>query len=240
MTNNQIIIKPLVIVRMLAIVAIILSVISFSTRFIVYFTGYNNLKGFIPLFYVGNERNIPTAFSVLLLQIAAILLLVITMLKWKKPNSLYLSWAFLCVGFYYLSIDEGWQIHELTLGHKHTANGMLWGYQFSGFLYRYWIIPYILALPFLLFIFWKLLMSLEKRTRRLFILSAVIYLSGVIGMESIGGYIKSIHGIDNWWYYLEVAVEEGLEMAGIIVFIYALSDYLNKNYKEINIVINKV
>ncbi len=82
-------------------------------------------------------------------------------------------------------------------------------------------------------------MSLDKKTRNLFLFSAVIYLSGVIGMESIGGFIKSIHGIDNWWYYLEVAVEEGLEMTGIIVFIYALLNYLNITYKEISLVIDK-
>jgi hypothetical protein len=238
MTNNQILIKPFVVVRTLAIVAVILSVISFSTRFIVYFTGYTSVKGLIPLFYVGDERNFPTAFSMFLLLFAAILLLLITLLKWKQTNSFYKQWAFLCIGFFFLSIDEGWMIHEYTLGHRNSP-GILWGYEFSGFFHRYWIIPYILALPFLFYFFWKLLMSLEKRTRNLFVISAVIYLSGTIGMESVGGYIKSIHGIDNWWYYLEVAVEEGLEMAGIILFIYALLDYLNRNHKEIRLMIDK-
>lgn len=237
MTNNQILIKPSVIVRLLTLVALALHVISFSTRFIVHYTGQTNKL--ITLFYVGYEKNIPTAFSVFILFFAAALLFLITILKWKQSNSFYLSWAFLCVGFFYLSIDEGWQLHELTLGHFYSPNGLLWGYQFSGFLYRYWIIPYLLAMPFLLYIFWKLLMSLEKKTRNLFIISAVMYLSGVIGMESVGGYIKSNYGIDNWWYYLEVAVEEGLEMAGIIVFIYSLFDYLLKNYNEIRLLINK-
>ena len=82
-------------------------------------------------------------------------------------------------------------------------------------------------------------MHLDHRTRNFFLISAVIFVGGAVGIESIGGYIKDTIGIDNWWYYLEVAFEESSEMAGVITFIYALLDYMQRNYQEIQFSIVK-
>ena len=46
-------------------------------------------------------------------------------------------------------------------------------------------------------------------------------------MESVGGWYFSLHGeMEDLSYSLLVAAEEFLEMSGIILFIYALLDYL--------------
>ena len=234
MSNNNLTIQQVAVTRFLAVIAIIIHLISFGTRFLVYFTDYKSVFGlnyFIHKMYVGNEQNIPTMFSIFLLMFASALLLLITTLKWKKPKSYYLSWMLLCLGFFYLAMDEAMSLHETVLNHQ---DGVLLGHQFSGFLYHAWIIPFVLMIPFLIVIFSKFLINLDKKTRILFIVSGAIFVGGAIGVESIGGYIKENIGVDNWWYYIEEAVEEALEMAGVIIFIYALLGYLAENYKSIN------
>lgn len=115
MQNHQLIIKISAITRLLGFVAIVLQLISFSTRFIVYFTDYVQIRGLgflINMFYVGAERNIPTAFSAFILIVASALLFVITALKWKKPKSFYLIWLILSFGFFYLAMDEAMILHD--------------------------------------------------------------------------------------------------------------------------------
>lgn len=227
------------VIRLLATAAIAIQVISFCTRFIVFFTDYKSVTGLnftLNMFYVGAERNIPTAFSSMILIIASVLLFVITILKWKKPKSFYWIWFILSFGFFYLAMDEAMILHETILGQR---EGVILGRQFSGFLRHAWIIPFLFTIPFLILLFYKFLMHLDNRTRNLFLVSAALFVGGAIGIESIGGYIKDTIGVDNWWYYIEVATEESFEMAGVITFIYSLLDYLNRNYQEITFQIKK-
>lgn len=226
----------------LALAAIVLQVISFSTRFLVYFTDYKSIKIFgylidmfyVNMFYVGFERNIPTGFSSMILIIASVLLFTITVLKWRRPKSFYQIWLILSFGFFYLAMDEAMVLHETILGQK---EGIILGHQFSGFLRHAWIVPFLFTIPFLILLFFKFLRHLDHRTRNLFLISAVLFVGGAVGIESIGGYIKDTIGIDNWWYYLEVAAEESCEMAGVITFIYALLDYMYRNFQEIKFLI---
>jgi hypothetical protein len=244
MTEISIKIKVPAYIRTLAIAALILQIISFSTRFIVYFTDYKSIKKlgylidmlYVNMFYVGFERNVPTAFSAMILIIASVLLFTITALKWRKPKSFYLIWLLLSFGFFYLAMDEAMILHETILGQK---EGIILGRQFSGFLRHAWIIPFLFTIPFLILLFFKFLMHLDHRTRNFFLVSALLFVGGAVGIESIGGYIKDTIGVDNWWYYLEVAVEESFEMAGVITFIYALLDYMHRNFQEIKFLIVK-
>ena len=183
----------------------------------------------IPLFYVDREKNIPTAFSVLLLQFAAILLLIISVLNWRQSRSSIRYWGALCLGFFFMAADEGWSYHEQI----DQPGNFFDAKNFHGLLHFAWIIPFLIILPILLFYFWKFLMGLSFKTRKYFLLAAIIYIGGAIGFESIGGYLVDTIGRNNWWYYLVVTSEEGLEMFGVIVFIYALLDYLQINYKEV-------
>lgn len=235
MTNNQIVINPYCIARFLGVMMILLLITSLGTNFVTYFTGHDYFYGLIPLFYVDSERNIPTGYSVLLLQFAAILLLILLLLKWKQPHSSSIYWVVLCLGFFYLAADEAWSFHEKI----DEPGGILGNHQFHGLLNFAWIIPFIFLLPLLLLFFWKFLLSLSIKTRRLFLLGGILYVGGAIGVESIGGYLVDTIGRNNWWYYLEVTTEEGLEMTGNIVFIYALIDYLYDNYTEVSFMINK-
>jgi hypothetical protein len=63
----------------------------------------------------------------------------------------------------------------------------------------------------------------------LFIAAGSLYLAGALGIESVGGWYFSRNGeTEDLRYSLLVAAEEFAEMSGIILFIYALLDYLRQ------------
>ncbi len=64
-------------------------------------------------------------------------------------------------------------------------------------------------------------------------IAAILYIGGAIGFEMIQGRYSELHGEDNLMYNMIAAVEESLEFAGVIVFIYALLKYIADNYKEV-------
>jgi hypothetical protein len=67
---------------------------------------------------------------------------------------------------------------------------------------------------------------LPARTRRLFLAAGAIFVAGAIGVEAVSGMQASLHGEQNLTYHLVITVEELLEMTGIVIFIYALLDYI--------------
>jgi hypothetical protein len=94
-------------------------------------------------------------------------------------------------------------------------------------MYFAWVIPYALAVLVIGVLYLRFVWSLAARTRALFICAGSVYLAGALGFESVGGWYFSLHGeIEDLTYSLLVAAEEFLEMSGIILFIYALLDYL--------------
>jgi len=66
------------------------------------------------------------------------------------------------------------------------------------------------------------LRRLPRPTAGLFILAGAIYVGGAVGMEIIGEPLDS----DTLTYNLLTAVEEGMEMCGVIVFMHALLRYM--------------
>ncbi|MFZ2052894.1 MAG: hypothetical protein WAU81_01735 [Candidatus Aminicenantales bacterium] len=68
--------------------------------------------------------------------------------------------------------------------------------------------------------------------------AAVFYTAGAIGAEMIGGYYAGLHGSRNLDYRMIATVEEGLEMAGVIVFIYALLKYIGSHLGDIEVRFN--
>ena len=51
----------------------------------------------------------------------------------------------------------------------------------------------------------------------------------------LGGRQAELHGLENLTYQLFAHLEESLEMAGVILFIYALLRYLAEQYPEIRL-----
>ncbi|MFP8877143.1 MAG: hypothetical protein VCB99_09590 [Myxococcota bacterium] len=64
--------------------------------------------------------------------------------------------------------------------------------------------------------------ALPSKIRFLFILAALIYVGGAVGVERATDWYDVHDLLDTLAYNLWTAVEETMEMAGVIVFIYAL------------------
>lgn len=229
MTSNQIILKPLAIQRILKNAALFLILASTLGQFIRIFTGHERVYGFIPLFYVDQEVNFPSFFSMFILLSASTLLTIIYVLE-KKRFSTYVSyWGTLALGFLLMSIDEIISLHErLTWPIR-----KLFGAHHAGVFYNAWVIPGISIVILAGVFFYKFLLHLPVNTRRTFLVSASIYLSGVIGMEMIGSIYAEMHGASDLTYLACVTIEESLEMFGVIIFIDGLLEYIADNFTDV-------
>ncbi len=186
-----------------------------------YLPDYPSRELFKDLFNLDHETNIPSLYSAASLLFCSILLASISKAKKLAGNNNYRSWAGLSIVFVYLSFDEFISIHERLILPLRNA------YNTRGLFYYPWVIAGgIFVLVFLL-LFGRFIITLPKKTKRLFLIAGTIYIAGAIGTEMVGGYYADYYTVDDMIYVLITTLEEVLEMLGIIVFIYALLSYIS-------------
>jgi len=226
---NQIRLNPSAVARALGAVAFLLVLASIGGQLTKYLLGHDRVYGLVSLFYVDAEQNIPTLFSVLLLFCAALLLTVITVLKKKQKDPDVSRWAILAFGFLLMAVDEALSIHEklVTPVRELLGDGPL------GIFYFAWVIPGIAVVLVLTLFLLRFLLRLPAKTRFTFIVAGTLFIGGALGLELVGGRYAELHGQENMTYSMIVTVEESLEMAGVIVFIYALVKYIADHYEEV-------
>jgi hypothetical protein len=235
MSSNQISLKPSYIIRVLGIMAFLLVLASTVLQVITRLTGHPYVFGLVRLFNLDAEQNIPSFFSTFLLLFADLFLWIITISKRKQRAPYASHWTLLAVGFFLMAADEASSVHELFARPIRT----LLGNGNHGILYFAWIIPGILLVFVLALILLKFWLHLPSKTRYSFLIAAFIYIGGAIGFEMIGGSVfESSRG--STLYSVISTVEESLEMAGVIVFIWALLAYITENFKEIQFIIEPV
>jgi hypothetical protein len=174
----------------------------------------------VRLAWVDSEANIPTWYSATLLLICSLLLAAIATVHRHDGLGFAGHWLILSLVFLYLSLDEAAQLHELSIPPIRSAFGA------TGLLYYGWIVPAGICLALLVLSYRRFLRSLPTRTRHLFLLAGAIFVGGAIGIEAVSGLHASVHGEENLIYHLIITVEELLEMSGVVLFIYALMDYM--------------
>ena len=229
MVSNQISMNPFSIARVLGAVAFLLVLASLIGQLMTYVSGQADVNGLAWFFYVDGEYNIPSSFSALLLLFAALLLAVITLLEREQSNSMVLHWMVLSLGFFYMATDEVLSFHEKAI----MPVRKLLGNAHYGVFYYAWVIPGIVVVFILGLFFLRFLSRLPVRTRFAFLTAGILYVGGAIGVELIGGRFDELHGKLNLTYSMIVTAEESLEMAGVIIFIWALLRYIADNYKEV-------
>ena len=170
-------------------------------------------------FLFNAERNVPTAYSALALLTCAILIAFIGLLH-KRAGEPALLWYFLAFVFLFLAVDEYESIHE-KLG-EYVGDAL----DPSGVFYFAWVIPYGIAVAAFVALYFRFLLRLPRRTMVLFVVSGLIFVTGAIGFEMLGGLIADEPGHNGVWYGAVSTIEETMEMLGIALFIYALLDYI--------------
>ena len=219
------------IVRFLSIIGLCLLFASTIGQLYQHFINQDRYRRLIRLLYVDAEKNIPTAYSFLILIICSILLAIIAFLHEKNRTRYRKHWKGLSILFFILAMDEFCSIHELA---THVTRNSL---KTSGFFYFAWVIPGIAFLSIFILAYLRFIFSLPSNTRIGFIFSGSIFIFGAMGMELIGGYFFELYGSDNISYIMIATFEEMLEFFGIIVFIYSLLEYLKTHLQFCKILI---
>ncbi|AFZ34096.1 hypothetical protein Sta7437_0489 [Stanieria cyanosphaera PCC 7437] len=182
-----------------------------------------NTKFTAKYFVFDSEHNFPTFYSALTLGFASYLLSIIAKFEKFLKSKFAKFWRALSFIFLYLAIDEAVTIHE------HSIEPLRNALSASGFFFFTWIIPAFILLIVLFLIFKDFIYNLPTKTRNLFLLAGTVYVSGALGLESIGGYIGDVISFNTRAYWLVLIAKELLEMLGVVIFIYSLLSYI-KNH----------
>lgn len=185
------------------------------------------LLGFVGMFRLQSEHNAPAYFSGFLLATAGVLLLLIARHSRLESSRKALPWFALGVMFFYLAIDEVITIHEHfgALGSSMSI--------FDGLMYKWVVVGALLVLAVvgLFFRFW---LNLPPKTRLWFALAAVVFVGGAIGFETISG-LYAKHNAEDFVFSLLIVLEEGMEMAGVALFITALVRYIQPRFNPLGL-----
>jgi hypothetical protein len=232
-TNTHVSLNPALITRLLSAAAFALILTSIAVQSAHDLTGYSSvfLHKAVKFLSVDLELNVPTFFSMLLMLFTASLLALIAFFKRKQKASGVLYWAILSAGFFFMGFDEIVSIHERLIEPMRAVLGE----KNLGVFYFAWVVPGILLVLFLALFFLKFWWNLPAKTRIVFLIASVLYIGGAIGVELVGGSHAEIYGKKNLPYILIAAFEESLEMAGVIVFVRGLLEYIAVSYKEVKV-----
>jgi hypothetical protein len=217
-------VDPKKVAYVLGAIAALLVLAHFGSLVIRHALGHDYAYGLVPLFTLDEEQNAPTLFNSCLFLIASLLFLVVWQAARvrREPRTV---WLLLSALFVFLALDETASLHERLIAPVRSALDL------SGYLYFAWVIPYAVALVLLSFfvipVFWRL----GKRFRFWFGLSAATYLAGAVGVEMITAKrYEILEQQKDLPFRLMTAVEESLEMLGLILLIYTLILLLESQY----------
>jgi hypothetical protein len=215
---------PSSITKLLAAIIFLLLLANLAS---VYYENYagvesNFLTSLSRSFDFNEEHNVPTFFSsVILLMATGLLFLIYALRKHDKVDGR--KWQLLGFVMLFMAIDETVQIHEFLADvvRPRLPTDM------RGLLYWAWVVPYgLLALAVAAY-FIGFVLRLPALTRNLFLLSGFMFVSGAIGLELFEGYFYKLYGLNHIYNKALYCAEELLEMSAVVVFIYALLDYLS-------------
>jgi len=222
--------KVKVILIYLVVVLVLLNLIGL---FLHYILGLDFVHGFVIMFNLDKENNIPTYFSSLLLLIASSNLYAISKAM-KKHDDIYTNhWLYLSIVFLFLSIDETASFHELLILPLRSVFNIS-----SGIFYFSWVIVGFAVVIILATIYFPFFLKLPKSIKVSFAFAAGLYIGGALGLELLGGFYSSNYGENNLIYSLITTIEETLEMIGIVIFINSLIKFLVLNKLNILLDIN--
>ena len=181
---------------------------------LVFMYGYHrdNVLGLTALFDVDGERNVPSFFSFTIIMFAVGLLAFIAahQPRGAKPHRAY--WAGLALVFTYLALDEGFELHERVARYAGT-----WVHARDLSVYL-WLVPYAIGCLAFLIIYARFLKQLPREDKLNILLAGIVYVAGAAGAEMIGAlYVHAFHTEHAIGYDIESAIEESLEMTGMIL-----------------------
>ncbi len=209
---------PATITKALALAAGLLIAANVAVQVLRYHLGYMEGFVFIRKFDLNGEDNFPAYFSGLMLLLAAALLGLIA--KASTGRRYRRHWLALAGIFAYLCADELLRVHEFVGG----VTARLFGLEGAARHYA-WVVSFGLLALAVAASYVRFLLALRPRYRALFLAAGGLYVGGALGMELAAARHVAAFGEDTFTHAMLYSVEEAMEMAGVIVFIYALLHY---------------
>ncbi len=158
------------------------------------------------IFDVDEEDSFPTWYSAMALFLTSGVLWVNARIQRQAQSPLRWHWSGLALGFLFLSIDEIAGMHE-------TLNSVI---EIS------WAIPGAVVAAMIGGAYLTFLAQIPRRTAVQFIIGGAIFVGGAVGVELFTEPYLDNDELDTLAYYLWTAVEEAMEMGGVLIFLSAL------------------
>lgn len=206
--------------RLLAIIAVLvtLSIVAMALRFGL---GISKGLGAIALIDLNSETNFPTYFSSGLLAFCSVLLTMIGIAHRRFHIGWHRHWFLLALGFFAMSMDEFIQLHEKTMdfisGHLGIVPGSI--------LTNSWVILAFVLLPLVGLAYLRFLLAMNRRSALLILAAGIVYVGGAVGVEMVSGMMKGTYGFGSLPFMISTTFEETMELIGLAMFVYALTDY---------------
>jgi hypothetical protein len=172
---------------------------------------------YISFFDLDEEESLGTWFSTIILLIAGLLSMFQARYCITRIGRWHFCWWLLGIGFCILSLDEVAGFHEFVNTVVEDTHWTTFG---------------AMLVVTLGFVFLPFLMSLPTRTRVLLLVSGAVYVGGAIGVEWATIWYEDNDQLETLTYNLWNALEEFMEMAGVILYIYALLAHITGDRKE--------
>ncbi len=209
--------------RWLAVIAAGLVAAHGLTRYLGHRLDDYFMVGVGPLFDLDDEGNLPALYATLTLLLAAAILAGIASCE-RGDRSRHPYWHGLAAIFAVLAVDEAAQLHELVGGLIESQITT------TGYFFYSWIVPYAVLAAGLFLLYGRFLLRLPPATRAMIVAAGVIYAAGVISLEAVAARHDELYGQNNWTFGVLATVEEVFEMGGLVLFVYALLAYAEREH----------
>lgn len=181
------------------------------------------------LFDLTGEVTVPTWYASSLLLLASGLLALVAAIGWRLRDRGVRQWGGLAALFLLLSVDEASDLHGAVSYRLQAA------YDTDGLLAYPWVLPGAIFAVIVAVIYIPFLRRLPRATRRGFLLAGGLYIGGALGLEVIEAVTDPAREMPMRYMTL-VAIEEGLEKAGVIVLIATLLTHLGCRYPALTMI----
>jgi hypothetical protein len=218
--RHRLILTPPRLARLLALVLAFVFFMHGLTILVAHGAGYPVALGFVPMFHVDFENNLPTFVACILLVSCGLVSAWSSALEGSRPRHRR-AWMFLAALFLLLAADEAFSFHEqlglrlyAELGHLNLP------------MYA-WVVPYGLLVILLGGFLLRWFLELERAVQLSFFAAGGIFLAGAIGFELMASDHYEALPTDRDQYRtltgdLLSTVEEACEFAGASYFLHTV------------------
>ena len=221
----------------LAIAAVIFALLGFGAEYAGTMDDHDVLWAFARLFDFGQEGNFINWYQSVTLFGCACLAGIIAFLKKRAGAPHVPLWALMALVMAFVGIDEAAQIHDRTLnaviaslsGDEEPAAKKPGGDD-KEYGSSKWMLIYVPAVVVLAAMYFRFFLALPKRTRWGFVIAAVFYVGGAVGLELIYEKVSEDTGGDTVASFAVDAASELCEMLGVAVFAGTLTAYLGREH----------